>query len=94
MEKIKFTLGKFSLPDFFATTVPNATGQFIKSSVVDYDTSTSEVTSTFASYVRTSIYKSSLIVIYATREEGKAFVHANCTFGHDAQRSGRCNSSE
>jgi hypothetical protein len=34
------------------------------------------------------------IVIYTTREEGKAFVHANCMFGHDAQRSGRCNSSE
>jgi hypothetical protein len=34
------------------------------------------------------------IVIYTTREEGKAFVHANCMFGHDAQRSGRCNPSE
>jgi hypothetical protein len=34
------------------------------------------------------------IVIYTTREEGKAYVHANCMFGHDAQRSGRCNSSE
>jgi hypothetical protein len=33
-----------------------------------------------------------IIVIYTTREEGKAFVHANCMFGHDAQRSGRCNS--
>jgi hypothetical protein len=38
--------------------------------------------------------KFNLIVIYTTREEGKAFVHANCMFGHDAQRSGRCNSSE
>jgi hypothetical protein len=26
------------------------------------------------------------IVIYTTREEGKAFVHANCMFVHDAQR--------
>jgi hypothetical protein len=26
------------------------------------------------------------IVIYTTREEGKAFVHTNCIFGHDAQR--------
>jgi hypothetical protein len=34
------------------------------------------------------------IVIYTTTEEDKAFVHANCMFGHDAQRSGRCNSSE
>jgi hypothetical protein len=34
------------------------------------------------------------IVIYTTREEGKAFVHANCMFGHDAQRSGRCNSRD
>jgi hypothetical protein len=40
------------------------------------------------------INKSKGIVIYTTREEGKAFVHANCMFGHDAQRSGRCNSSE
>jgi hypothetical protein len=31
------------------------------------------------------------IVIYTTREERKAFVHANCMYGHDAQRSGRCN---
>jgi hypothetical protein len=34
------------------------------------------------------------IVIYTMREEGKAFVHANCMFVHDAQRSGGCNSSE
>jgi hypothetical protein len=38
--------------------------------------------------------RDNIIVIYTTREEGKAFVHANCMFGYDAQRSGRCNSSE
>jgi hypothetical protein len=31
---------------------------------------------------------------YSKSEEGKAFVHANCVFVHEAELSGRCNSSE
>jgi hypothetical protein len=31
-------------------------------------------------------YKTTRIVIYTTREKGKAFVHANCMFVHEAQR--------
>jgi hypothetical protein len=34
------------------------------------------------------------IVIYTKSEEGKAFVHANCVFVHEAQLSGRYSSSE
>jgi hypothetical protein len=34
------------------------------------------------------------IVIYSKSEAGKAFVHANCMFVHEAELSGRNNSSE
>jgi hypothetical protein len=34
------------------------------------------------------------IVIYSKGEDGKAFAHANCVFVHEAELSGRCNSSE
>jgi hypothetical protein len=34
------------------------------------------------------------IVFYSKSKEGKAFVHANCVFVHEAELNGRCNSSE
>jgi hypothetical protein len=56
----------------FCACVPNATGQFIKWSVVDYGTSASAAPSTFALYVRTSIYKSSLTESCALPPRGGA----------------------
>jgi hypothetical protein len=35
-----------------------------------------------------------MFTIFSISEEGKAFVHTNCVFVHEAKLSRRCNSSE